>query len=366
MQATDKWWGCVVLLVGMAIHITDARAAEVVTLAGTGVKGNSPAGSLGTSSRIGEPYGLVVGPDGALYICEIANHLIRRLDLKSGETTIVAGSGVKGYSGDNGPATTACMNEPYEVRFDSEGNLLTVEMKNAVVRRVDARTKTITTIAGTGESGFSGDGGPATQAQLNQPHAIILDDNDNLFICDIKNGRVRRVDAQTGVVTTFCGGGKEPLQSETASFHDLRIPGPRALDVTGDQAFVLALREGNAIYRIDPKTSSFKLLAGTGKKGYTGRSVPGNEAPLSGPKGIAVAPGGDIYFTDTESHTIRVIRAQNGLVETVVGDGTRGDGPDGDPLKCRLARPHGICVDPQGNVYIGDSENHRVRVLKIN
>lgn len=341
-------------------------ADEVICLAGTGVKGNCPDGSLAKESPIGEPYGLVIGPDGGLYVCEIANHLIRRIDLQTGKTKVVAGSGVKGYAGDGGQATAAQMNEPYEVRFDSKGNLITVEMKNAVIRKVDMTSGVITTIAGTGTPGYSGDGGPATKAQLNQPHAITLDENDNIYLCDIRNGRVRKIDAQTGTIETLIGGGSRPLEPKTVGFEDLQVKGPRALDVAGKDAFVLALREGNAIYRIDLNDSTLTLLAGTGKSGYSGKSLPGPQAPLSGPKGIAMAPNGDIYFADTESHTIRVIRAKNGHVETVVGDGKRGDGPDGDsPLSCRLNRPHGICVDAEGNVYIGDSENHRVRMLKV-
>ncbi|MFG0332264.1 MAG: hypothetical protein ACF8TS_02785, partial [Maioricimonas sp. JB049] len=126
---------------------------------------------------------------------------------------------------------------------------------------------------------------------------------------------------------------------------------------------VLALREGNAVYRIDLKQNQFVHLAGTGRNGYSGHGGPAKQAALSGPKGIAFGPDGDIYLADTESHTIRVVRAADGRIETVVGNGKRGDGPDGDPLSCRLARPHGVYVDSQGQVYIGDSENHRVRKL---
>lgn len=342
-----------------------ACAAEVLTVAGTGVKGTAPDGALAVRSPIGEPYGVVIGPDKALYVCEIANHLVRRIDLESGRMAVMAGSGQKGYAGDGGPAIAAQCNEPYEVRFDSRGNMLFVEMKNAVVRRVDAVTHAIATIAGTGQAGFSGDGGPATQALLNQPHSIALDAEDNIYICDIRNNRVRRVDTRTGIITTLVGGGEKPLAGERSPLEGLALKGPRALDFDGRHAFALALREGNAIYRLDLQTRTLTHLAGTGKGGYAGDGGDAKKALLSGPKGVALAANGDVYFADTESHTIRVVRAKEGIVQTVVGDGKRGDGPDGDPLHCRLARPHSVCLDADGNVYIGDSENHRVRVLKV-
>ena len=137
--------------------------------------------------------------------------------------------------------------------------------------------------------------------------------------------------------------------------------GPRTLDFDGDHSLYLALREGNAVYRMDLSSMTLHHLAGTGKKGYAGDGGPARQALLAGPKGIALGPGGDVYLADTESHTIRVIRAATGIIETIVGDGQEGDGPDGDPLRCRLSRPHGVFVDSAGVVYIGDSGNHKVR-----
>lgn len=339
-------------------------AAEVVSVAGTGDKAAGGDGGLATQAAVGEPYGVEIGPDGALYICDIANHLIRRVDRSSGIISTVAGNGQKGYSGDGGDARQARLNEPYEVRFDRQGNMIFVEMKNAVVRRVDAQTGIITTLAGTGEEGFSGDGGPATQAKLKQPHSIALDAEGHLYICDIGNHRIRRVDAVTGIISTFAGTGGREATPDGAPLAGTPLNGPRALDFDGKQSLVLALREGNALYRIDLHAGTLHHLAGTGKSGYTGDGGDAKLAQLSGPKGVTISPSGDIYFADTESHTIRVIRARSGILETVVGDGKRGDGPDGDPSKCRLARPHGICSDAEGNVYIGDSEAYRVRVLR--
>lgn len=338
------------------------RAEEVVTIAGTGSGKYYGDGGPATEAGIGGPFGLVIGPDGALYVCETENHTVRRVDLKTGLISTVAGSGRKGYAGDGGPATKAWCNEPYEVRFDGDGNMYFVERLNHVVRRVDAKTGIITTVAGTGKQGYSGDNGAATQAQLTQPHSIALDHQGNLYIADIGNHRVRVVDLESGIIRTLSGTGERKPTPDGAPLAGTPLNGPRALDFDGKSNLYLALREGNAVYRIDLESQTLHHLAGTGKSGYTGDGGPARDALLSGPKGIALGPGGDIYLADTESHTIRVIRVKTGIIETVVGDGKAGDGPSGAPRDCRMKRPHGVFVDGEGRVYIGDSSNNKVRL----
>ena len=339
-------------------------AAEVVTIAGNGTHALTGDGGPATKAGIGGPFGVVIGPDGALYICETENHAVRRVDLKTGVISTVAGSGTAGYSGDGGLATQATCREPYEIRFDKPGNMYFVEMKNHLVRKVDRATGKISTIAGTGDPGFSGDGGPATKAQLNVPHSITLDTAGNVYIADIGNHRVRIVDAKTGGIRTLSGTGKKEKTPDGAPFANTPLNGPRTLDFDGQRSLYLALREGNAVYRLDLQTETIHHLAGTGKSGYNGDGGPAKSAQLAGPKGIALGPSGDIYLCDTESHTIRVIRAKTGIIETIVGDGQPGDGPDGPPRQCRLDRPHGVFVDSTGLVYIGDSSNNKVRVLR--
>lgn len=350
----------------LSLSALSADAADVMTIAGTGKPGFERGTPDAKQTPVGEPYGIAKGPDGALYICEIKTHVVRKLDEKTGRLTLVAGNGTKGYSGDGGPATEAQLNEPYEVRFDQEGNIFFVEMRNNIVRRVDAKTGIISTVAGTGKSGFSGDGGPATKAQLKAPHSITLDKSGNLYICDIGNHRIRVVDLMSGMIQTFAGTGQKKPTPDGAKIAGTPLNGPRALDFDGKHSLYLALREGNQVYRLDLKAGTLHHLAGTGKKGFTGNGGPAKKATLSGPKGIALAPNGDIYLADTESHTVRAIRAESGILEVVIGDGQRGDGPDGDARKCRTARLHGVFVDSKGNVYIGDSENHKVRMLPAN
>jgi streptogramin lyase len=333
--------------------------AEIHTICGTGAPAYTGDGGPALAAAARNPYGLCIGPDAALYFCDMDNHVIRRI--KDGEIATVAGTGKRGYSGDGGPALRAELNEPYEVRFDGAGNMFFVEMRNNIVRRVDAGNQRISTVAGNGSSGFSGDGGAATQAQLNQPHSIQLDEAGNLFICDIGNHRVRRVDRRTGAINTFAGTGDKKAPRNGGRFSEEPLFGPRAIDFDREGNLWLALREGNAIYKLDLNKGTIHHIAGTGAQGF--QNGPAKEATLSGPKGISVSPDGNIYFADTESHSIRRVNLQNGQVEVVAGTGERGDGPEGDPLKCKFARPHGIFASRSGLIYIGDSENNRIRVI---
>ncbi len=340
----------------------ELSANEVVTIAGTGKKEYSGDGGAARDAGASEPYGLVVGPDEALYFCDIAFHVIRRIDA-SGRISTVAGSGQKGYAGDGGLATKALLNEPYEIRFDTEGSMYFVEMQNHLVRKVDKTSGVISTVAGTGKAGFSGDGGAAREALFRQPHSIALDGKGSLFVCDIGNQRVRRVDLKSGIISTLTGTGEKLVPKNGSSYLNAAVAGPRALDFAANGDLILALREGNTVFRLDLAKQQFVHLAGIGKQGYLGDGGPAVQANLAGPKGVAVSPQGDIFLADTESHTVRVIRQKTGLIETVVGDGKKHDGPDGDPKSCGLARPHGVCTDSAGNVYVGDSENYRVRKL---
>ena len=330
-------------------------AATVTTVIGTGEAGLS-------DTQVANPYGIVIGPDGALYFCDLDNQRIRRLDLGTGRTTTVAGNGERGYSGDGGAATDATLNMPHEIRFDQAGHLYIVERDSHTVRRVDATTGIISTVAGTGEAGFSGDGGPATAARLRQPHSIAFDPEGRLLICDIGNHRIRRVDPATGIIETWAGTGERAPTPDGAPLIGTPLNGPRAMALDPNGNLYLALREGNAIYRIDLAAQTIHHVAGTGEGGHTGDGGPAVRATLGGPKGLAYAAG-RLYIADTENHAIRVIDLERGVISTVLGNGARGDGPDGDPRRCRLARPHGVFADAEGGLYVGDSEAHRIRLL---
>ena len=345
-----------------------AQEVRVRTVAGTGVAGYEPEGSGGLvapQTPVNNPYGIVAGPDGALYFCEVDTGRTRRMDLGTGRLTTVAGNGEAAYTGDGGPALAASFSAPHEIRFDRDGHLFVVERDAHVVRRVDAQTRVVSTVAGTGEAGFSGDDGPATEAQLRQPHSIAFVANGDLLICDIGNGRVRRVNMRNSTISTLSGTGERRAPTpDTGPLDGTPLRGPRSLDTDNDGNAYLVLREGNAVYRLDTGAGRLQRIAGTGEQGMTGDGGPGSTATFNGPKGIAYsASDQSLYIVDTENHAIRRMSLATGIIDTVLGTGERGDGPDGDPSQCRLARPHGVFAH-EGVVYVTDSENHRVRALE--
>lgn len=353
--------------IGM-VWMAPLMGATVTTLIGDGKPGLSDV-------QVNNPYGVVIGPDGALYFCDLDNQRIRRMDLATKKVTTIAGNGEKAYNGDGGPATAASLAAPHELVFDMRGDLYIAERDNHVIRKIDMKTGIISTVAGTGMAGFSGDGGPGAKAQLRQPHSVIRDRDGTLLICDIGNHRIRRLHLDTGLIETWAGTGEQKPTPEGAKVTGTPLNGPRTMAQAPNGDIFLALREGNAIYRIDAKDQTLHKIAGSGETGYSGDNGPalnakfgganttGNVARLAGPKGLAWAPGDILYVVDTESHAIRKIDLKSGIITTVLGTGAIGDGPEPDPLQCKLNRPHAVWF-ASGTLYVADSEAHRIRILR--
>lgn len=353
------------LVIASLLCVAPLAASDwtIATFAGTGVAGFSGDGGPATAAQVNDPFGVVRGPDGAIWFCEYTGQRVRRV-APDGTITTVAGTGERGYGGDGGPAREASFNRPHELRFDAAGNCYIADMANHAIRRIDARTGIITTFAGNGRRGYSGDDGPARDASLSSPHSIQFGPDGRLYICDIGNHVIRRVDPRTEIITTFAGTGRAGPTPDGAPIAGTPLRGPRSLDFDRAGNLWLATREGNQVFRFDLKAGRIHHIAGTGEKGFTGNGGPAKTATLSGPKGIAVDAEGNAWLVDTESHTIRRINARTGILELMIGTGERGNGPDGDPLRCAMGRPHGIFIDDDGSVFVGDSEAHRVRVLR--
>lgn len=366
-----NWPPLVFASVFLALFATKPLSAQkITTVFGTGeAKLNRMDGAV-EGFNMGDPFGVEFGPDGCLYVCEVRNHRIMQVDLDTKKVLTIAGTGTKGYSGDGGPATSAELNEPYEIRFAKNGDIYFVEMMNHIVRKIDSRTKTISTVAGTGKAGFSGDGGSAIKAKLNRPHSIALDGHGGLFIADIGNHRIRKVDLKTGLIDSFAGSENQGLPIDGGKVNGEPVLGPRALfieeDATAKGKAVLwvALREGNSVWKIDLNSPVWRHVAGTGKKGYSGDGNDAILATFNGPKGIAVESH-QCFVVDTENQVIRKIDLKTGIVTTIAGNGQKdGKGDGGIATLASLGRPHGVCVK-NGKVFIGDTLNHRVRCVAI-
>ena len=339
---------------------------QVRTIAGTGVAGYEFEGSDGliaTETPINNPYGVVIGPGNDLYFCEVDTGRTRRINLSNNRLTTIAGNGEKGFVTESRRPRETSFNAPHEIRWDKQGNLYIVERDSHSVRRIAAQSGLVTILAGNGEPGDGGDGGTAVLSQLNRPHSIAFDSIGNLLICDIGNHRLRIVDRGTGIIRTLAGTGERVQTPDTGQLEGTPLLGPRSIDTDPNGNAYLVLREGNAIFQIDIQGNRLQRIAGTGEQGYTGDGGPATSCTFNGPKGIAYSrQDHSLYIVDTENHVIRRMALATGIIDTVLGNGERGNGPDGNPLNCKMDRPHGVCVH-EGLVYVTDSESHRVRAI---
>lgn len=335
---------------------------KIQTVVGTGTEGYSGDGGPANQATLREPFMCAFDSQGNLFMCEAKNHIVRRIDQGTGVITTVAGTSTVGYSGDGGPATQAQMNEPYSLTVDQNGDIYIVDRLNAVIRKVDSATGTISTVAGTGEPGYSGDGGPGAQAQLREPNDCFLDSKGGLLIADIQDQRVRRLDLATGIITTFAGNGEKVRVGDGLPATQASIFGSRAVCMDRKGNTYIAEREGNGVRKVDA-SGIMSTLAGTGERGYSGDGGPAIAADWGAPKAIRCDAQDNIIVVDTENHAIRKIDATTGIVTTIAGGHLGGDG-DGDiATNAGLARPHGCAIASNGTIYIADSNNQRVRVV---
>jgi sugar lactone lactonase YvrE len=344
----------------LRIRRVDAATGVITTVAGNGTNGFSGDGGDATSAGLANVYGVALDADGSLYIADSGNSRIRRVDAATGIITTVAGNGTYGFSGDGDAATSAALRVA-GVTLDAAGNFFIADSGNSRIRRVDAATGIITTVAGNGTSGFSGDGGAATSARLSNPFAVALDAAGNLFIADNGNSRVRRVDAVTGVITTVAGNGDHRFSGDggLATSAGL-IPSAVALDSSGN--LLIADYLNHRIRRVDAGTGIITTFAGSGSETFGGDGAAATSASLANPKGVAVDPAGSVFIADTENQRIRRIDSATGIITTVAGNGAFGFSVDGGlAMNVSLADPSGVALDAANNLFIADYFSSRIR-----
>ncbi|HYM06062.1 MAG TPA: hypothetical protein VEU11_05835 [Terriglobales bacterium] len=333
----------------------------ITTIAGTGDPSFSGDGGSATLAQLSKPTGVALDPGGNLYVVDNGNFRVRRIDARTGVIATVAGKGPSpGRSGDGGPATQAGLFDPWAVAVDQTGNLYISEASGAKVRKVAASGGTITTVAGTGLRGFSGDGGLATAAQLSDVHGIALDRAGNLYIADSSNGRIRKVDAVTGIISTVAGGGSAG-DGAPATTSGLNGPWGVALDGSGN--IYIADTFSNRVRRVDATSGIITTIAGTGAQGSIGDGGPATAAQLFGPSSVAVDSAGGVYIADFQNELIRMV-TPTGVITTIAGTRTGCcifyTGP---ATAAQMNFPFGVALDTAGNVYIASGLYNRVQVL---
>src|SRR3954447_24539356 len=326
----------------------------ITTAIGTGEKGFSGDGGKASEARLNGPFDIAFDGAGNLYFSDTFNHRIRRVEAATGIITTVAGNGAAGFSGDSGPATEAALNEPYGVVVDRAGNIYTADRLNRRVRRIDRGSGIITTLAGTGEAAYSGDGGKAAQAGLAEPNGLAFDPGETrLFIADVADHRVRVVDLASGVIDTFAGTGIAEHGGDGSPAREARIFGARAVKVAPDGTVYILERQGSSLRAVDPATGLIQTIAGTTGRGYSGDGGPAVAAVFDAPKEMALDRDGSLLIVDTENHAIRRIDRAGGIVTTVAGGHRGGEGDGGLATEAGLDRPHGAIVGPSGTIHDG-------------
>ncbi len=416
------------------VRRVDAATGSITTVAGGGPAGATMDGIPASQAFLDFPFGLAFDASGNLYLSEMNGHRIRRVDAATGLITTVAGTGTAGYAGDGGPASSALLDGPREIAIDAAGNLYVADAGNSRIRMIEAATGKIVTVAGTGTQGYEGDGGPATSANLIHPSGLALDGAGNLYISDYDpydmdgswQSRVRRVDAATGIITRVAGGGTgdrwdvlEGIPATDAIMYypevvdvdaagdlltsdqgDFYLPEPtarvRKVDVStglinslagggtskGDGGLAsgavlegvgriafdasgnLFIPDGHQIRRVDAATGIITLVAGDGTAGFAGDGGPATDARLNTTAAVVVDAAGNVFIADRDNHRIRRVDGATGIITTYAGDGTAGFAGDGRrATTASLNSPRGLALNADGDLYIADCNNHRIRVV---
>jgi sugar lactone lactonase YvrE len=336
----------------------------ITTVAG----GGNPLVGLGDGgpaieAKLRYPNGVAVDASGNLYIADTGNYLIRKVDLNGVITTVAGGGRTPNHLGDGGPATEAELDRPEGVSVDTSGNLYIADSDNHRIRKV-APDGIITTVAGNGSGGYGGDEGLATKALLYYPTGVVADGSGNLYIADGSNLRVRKVDTR-GIITSIAGNGSDSYGGDNGIATDANLDHPSDVVTDASGNFYIADSQNNRIRRVD-RSGIITTVAGNGIGGYGGDGGPATKAMLSNPSGVAIDPSGKLYIADSDNHRIRMV-APDGIITTVGGNGSEGYGGDGGPaIKAMLDEPFDLAVDTSGNIYIADSYNGRIRKVDNN
>jgi sugar lactone lactonase YvrE len=349
------------IIFSLLILISTLSFAQIInTLAGTGISGFSGDGGPATAAEIKNVNGIAVDGSGNIYIGDDYNYRLRKID-PSGIISTIAGNGTSGFSGDGGQATAAELSGAGGIAFDGAGNIYLCDGINRI-RRI-SNSGIITTFAGNGTTGYSGDGGQATNAELWDPREITFDGSGNLYVADEGNTRVRKI-STSGIITSIAGNGLQGYSGDggQATAAEFWVLSDIKLDASGN---IYIVDSGNHRIRVINSLGIVTTIAGNGTAGYSGDGGQATAAELGWLDNMAIDHSGNIYITDWSNSVVREVNA-SGIITTFAGTGIGGFSGDGGPATAaKLNSPSGLAVDLSGNIYIGDINNNRVRVISL-
>jgi len=362
MQGSDGSVLASTLLAGSARGpLAVLQPGRIDTVAGTVAWLYRSDGVAATTAPIFLPNGVVVDAAGNLYISDSSNNRLRRVDAATGLISTVAGNGSPGFSGDNGPATQAMISAPAGITLDGAGNIYFTDGGNHAVRRVDALSGIITTVAGVGVQGYSGDAGPATAARLSLPQSVAFDATGNMYIADTGNNVVREVDAVSGIIRTIAGMGVSGYNGDARLATTAMLSSPWSVTFGIDGLLYIADLNNNRVRMVDP-AGIITTVAGNGSQSFGGDGSAATSATLNGPAAIVFDPAGNLYIADSANNRVRKVNATTGIINTITGDGNEGFGGDTGPANmASLYGPYALFFDQSGNLLVADMFHNRVR-----
>ena len=356
---------CACMKLQAQVNIITTIAGNGIGIYGDSVHDGGPA----TNAEVRLPEGLCLDNKGNIYIAEAGNNRVRKIDAFTGIITTIGGTGMHGFSGDNGPATAAEFVSPEAVFTDTAGNVYIADGGNSRIRKITVATGIVTSIAGSGPSGLSGggdsgDGGPATNARINGPTGLCLDKSGNIYLADWGNNKIKKIDAATGIIATVAGNGSAVYPGDGLQATNVGISGPIQVFVDNFGDMFICDEYNHAVRRVSATTNIINTIAGNGAAGFSGDGGPATNAELYLPVGVFVDKQQDIFIAEWGNGTIRKIAALTGIIATVAGTGTRGFSGDGGPATNATLKCADVFLDKYGTIYIADYNNNRIRMVR--